>query len=197
MKRDIIELHRRAVRDFENRVGSVGTEAWNRPTPCTDWDVRALVNHVVGEDLWTIPLLEGQTIAQVGDVFDGDLLGERPHHAAREAMDAAVTAFAEPGVLDRTVHLSFGDTPAGEYAWQLFADHLVHGWDLAVATDGDTRLDPELVDACAEWFEPIEDLYRKAGATGDRPDLPAGADAQTRLLAAFGRDSRWASPDGG
>jgi uncharacterized protein (TIGR03086 family) len=193
MKRDIIDLHRRAVREFEGRVDPIGGDAWTRPTPCLDWDVRALVNHVVGEDRWTVPLLEGRTIAQVGDALDGDLLGDRPHHAAHEAMDAAVAAFAEPGVLDRTVHLSFGDASAEEYAWQLFADHLIHAWDLAAATDGDDRLDPALVDACAKWFVPMEETYRKAGVIGDRPDLPADADAQARLLAAFGRDPRWAS----
>jgi uncharacterized protein (TIGR03086 family) len=195
MERDIIELHRRAVREFDDRVGQVGGDAWARPTPCLDWDVRALVNHVVGEDRWTVPLLAGQTIEQVGDALDGDLLGDEPQHATRAAMDAAVAAFAEPGVLNRTVHLSFGDAPADEYAWQLFADHLVHAWDLAAATDGHARLDPELVDACAEWFGPMEEMYRKAGVVGDRPDLPADADAQARLLAAFGRDARWATPD--
>lgn len=195
MERDIIELHRRSVREFESRVDSIPGDAWPRPTPCLDWDVQALVNHVVGEDLWTAPMLEGKTIEEVGDAFDGDLLGAEPRRAARSAMDEAVAAFAVPGVLNRTVHLSFGDAPAEEYAWQLFADHLIHAWDLAAATDGDDRLDPELVDACAEWFGPMEEMYRKAGAIGTRPDLPADADAQARLLAAFGRAAHWATPE--
>jgi uncharacterized protein (TIGR03086 family) len=195
MERDIIELHRRAMREFEDRVDAVGGGVWTRPTPCLDWDVRDLVNHVVGEDRWTIPMLQGKTIAQVGDALEGDLLGAEPLRAAHKAMGTAVSAFAEPGVLERTVHLSFGDAPAEEYAWQLFADHLVHAWDLAAATDGDDRLDPDLVDACAEWFGPMEEMYRKAGAIGARLDLPADAGAQARLLAAFGRDARWAPPE--
>ena len=194
MEHDIIELHRRAVREFEGRVDAIPGDAWQRPTPCLDWDVRALVNHVVGEDRWTVPLLEGKTIAQVGDALDGHLLGAEPRRAAREAMDAAIAAFAAAGVLNRTVHLSFGDAPAGEYAWQLFADHLIHAWDLAAAVDGDDRLDPELVDACTEWFGPMEEMYRKAGAIGTRPGVPADADAQARLLAAFGRSAHWAIP---
>jgi uncharacterized protein (TIGR03086 family) len=70
---------------------------------------------------------------------------------------------------------------------QLFADHLVHGWDLARAIGADERLDPELVDACARWFTEMEDGYRSSGAIGPRPEAPPGADPQTRLLAAFGR----------
>ena len=56
----------------------VGEDQWGAPTPCADWDVRELVNHVAGEDLWTAPLLEGSTIEEVGDRFDGDLLGDDP-----------------------------------------------------------------------------------------------------------------------
>ena len=50
-------------------------------------------------------------------------------------------------------------------------------------------MDPELVDACAVWFEQMEAVYRGGGVIADRPDVPDGADAQTRLLAAFGRQA--------
>jgi uncharacterized protein (TIGR03086 family) len=89
--------------------------------------------------------------------------------------------------MDRTVHLSFGDFPGREYAMQLFADHLIHAWDLARAIGADERLDAELVAACTTWFAPVEEAYRSAGAIADRPPVPDGADAQTRLLAMFGR----------
>jgi uncharacterized protein (TIGR03086 family) len=85
------------------------------------------------------------------------------------------------------VHLSFGDFPGRDYTMQLFADLLVHGWDLARAIGADERLDPELVEVCASWFTPLEETYRGAGAIGPRPEVPPDADAQTRLLAAFGR----------
>jgi uncharacterized protein (TIGR03086 family) len=85
------------------------------------------------------------------------------------------------------VDLSSGPTPAREYVSQLFADHLVHAWDLARAIGADERLDPELVAACADWFASMEELYRSIGAIGPRPEIPPGADAQATLLAAFGR----------
>ena len=67
---------------------------WSAPTPCADWDVRQLVNHVVGEDRWTKPLVNGRTIAEVGGSLDGDLLGDQPVAAARSAADEAVEAVA-------------------------------------------------------------------------------------------------------
>lgn len=189
MADDVIALHRKACEGFGVLVHAVPVDQWSAPTPCSDWDVRALVGHVVGEDLWTPPLLAGRTIADVGDAFDGDLLGTDPVPAWDAALAGALEAAAEPGVAGRTVHLSFGDFPGEEYLRQLLADHLVHGWDLAVATGGDTALDPELVAACADWFAGIEDAYRGAGVVGPRAEVASDADLQSRLLAAFGRRS--------
>jgi len=192
----VTDLHRRSVEAFTALVESVGDEAWAGPTPCSDWDVRALVNHVVNEDLWTVPLMEGATIEEVGSRFDGDLLGTSPAAVARAAGDTATIAAASGIVGGRVVHLSFGDTPAEEYAYQLAADHVIHGWDLAAATGADRALDPELVTALAAWFTDREELYRGAGAIGPRPDGDAAAsdDPQDRLLAAFGRDPGWSPP---
>lgn len=186
---NVAELHRRACERFGDHVRAVHPDQWVTPTPCADWNVRELVNHVTGEDLWTAPLMAGATIAEVGNKFDGDVVGDEPAAAYLRAADEAVAAVSAKGALERTVHLSFGDCPGSEYAMQLFADHLVHGWDLAHAIGADERLDPELVQACAEWFAANEEGYRSSGAIGPRPQIPADADPQTALLAAFGRNA--------
>lgn len=187
---DVATLHRRTVQSWEALVDGIPADGWNNATPCTGWTVRDLVNHVVGEELWAVPLMDGKTIAEVGGRFDGDVLGESPadtcHAAAADAMRSVDEALPRGG----KVHLSYGDEDAEEYARQLAADHLVHGWDLAVATGGDARLDPELVAAVAEWFSEREDLYRAGGAIG--PHVDRSGDPQTELLASFGRDARWA-----
>lgn len=187
---DVVSLHRRSVQEFLDRVHAVRADQWDGETPCTDWNVRELVNHVVGEDLWTVPMMGGATIEEVGDRFDGDVLGDDPKTTADRAGAAAVSAMTEPGAVDRTVHLSFGDTPAEEYAWQLCADHLIHGWDLAAATGGATTLDPELVGEVGRWFAAREEMYRAAGVIG--PHVPESNETpQSKLLAAFGRDEHW------
>jgi len=181
------DLYRRASDSFGARVHAVRSEQWDLPTPCTEWDVRTLVNHVVGENRWAVPLFGGGTIAEVGDRLDGDLLGADPTAAWDESASGAVSVVDEMGAMERTVHLSFGDFPGSEYAMQLFADLLVHGWDLARATGQDETLDPELVTACAEWFAALAPAYREAGAVASRPTVPDDADPQTLLLAEFGR----------
>jgi uncharacterized protein (TIGR03086 family) len=185
----LAELHSRAVDGFGARVDAVTPGQWSDPTPCADWDVRTLVNHVVGENVWTAPLFEGATIAEVGDRFDGDLLGDDPKEAWADSAGQAKAAVSGDGALGRTVHLSFGDTPAPEYVMQLTADYVVHAWDLARAVGADERLDPELVDVVATWFAEREDAYRSAGAIGPKAETTDGADAQAHLLAVFGRSS--------
>lgn len=180
-------LYQRASDVFDAPIRGVRPDQWTAPTPCAEWNVRQLVNHVVVEDLWMPPLLAGQTIAEIGDRFDGDQLGQDPVASWDAAVTAARAAAAQPDAVSRTVHLSYGDESAAEYLMQMFADHLIHGWDLATAIGGDTRLPADLVDACAAWFSEREALFRAGGAIGDRLPVPDDADPQTRLLAAFGR----------
>lgn len=177
----------RAVDGLARRWSEVRPDQWDQPTPCADWDVRALLNHVVGELLWMPLLLAGQTIAEVGDRFDGDVMGAGPKEVASTAAAAALRAAAEPGVLERTVHLSFGDVPGVEYLNQVTSDVVIHTWDLARAVGGDEHLDEELVGEVAGFLLPQVDGWRAAGAFGPAIDVPPGADAQSRLLAHTGR----------
>ena len=184
---DLVSLFERAVDEFARRVEEVGADQWGLATPDDDWDVRALVNHLVVEDLWAPPLLEGRTLAEVGDRFDGDQLGDDPVATWERASAAAVAAVGETGVLDRTVHVSFGDIPGHEYVSQLTCDHVIHAWDLARAVGADERLDPELVEFAYGFLEPQVDGWRSAGVFGPRVDVPGDADRQTRLIALSGR----------
>lgn len=188
---DLTTLHRRTVQSWQARVEAVGPDQWGLPTPCTGWTVQDLVNHVVGEERWTVPLMQGSTIEEVGTSLDGDLLGEEPARAASAAAEEAVAVVDDRLPEGGKVHLSYGDEDKGEYIRQLCADHLVHGWDLAVATGGDTRMDPDLVADVAAWFADREELYRSSGAIGAHVDRHG--DPQTELLASFGRDAAWAA----
>jgi uncharacterized protein (TIGR03086 family) len=186
---DLNEMYRRTVEGWSTQVARVGPDQWDLPTPCSDWTVRDLVNHVTGEDLWTVPLLEGSTIEEVGDRFDGDLLGDDPPTTALRAADDAVAAVAGRLPAGGTVQLSYGEERLEEYVSQLAADHLVHGWDLAAAIDGSRDLDPDAVAQVADWFAEREEIYRSVGAIGPRPG--GYDDRQDDLIAGFGRDPGW------
>jgi len=181
-----IDMHRRAVETFGQRVMAVGPDDWDRPTPCSEWTVRDLVRHLVYEELWAPPLLTGATIAEIGDRFEGDILGTEPQAAWKEAA-AAVLDAATADSLGRTVHLSFGDFPGSEYLGQLTADHVIHAWDLARGTGGDERLDADLVQFVHDFMAPQVAQWAAAGVFAAPVEVPPDADLQTRLLAMTGR----------
>ncbi|HUR52357.1 MAG TPA: TIGR03086 family metal-binding protein [Mycobacteriales bacterium] len=162
-------------------------EAWSRPTPCADWDVRALLQHVVSELAWIAPLVEGRTIAEVGNELEGDLLGADPLGAFHHHCRAAHEALEQPGALERTVHLSFGDYSGAYYADQVGGDVLVHAWDLARALGRDDTLPDDLVAWGEQWAAAVLSQFGPSEYFATPPAVPDDADRQTRFLASLGR----------
>lgn len=187
---DLVELHGRCGRRFAALVAGVRPEQWHDDTPCSEWDVLALVHHLLYEQRWVPSVCEGLTIEQVGDRFEGDLMGENaaawPGLLA-SAIEEAHAAVARPGVLDRTVHLSFGDAPGEEYVTQLTADLAIHGWDLARATGQDEAIDPGAVALLLAWAQANADLLAASGMFGSRIDVPLDTPDDVRLLGLLGR----------
>ncbi len=184
------DAYERSLTSFDAILAQLPEGApWEAPTPCSEWDVRTLVNHVVGEDRWVPALLAGRTIADVGESLSGDLLGDDPGAAWRSAR-ATASAAAAATPADRPVTLSFGTVPVSEYLWQLAADHLLHGWDLAVAIGAGSPSDAGLIGSVSAWFAEREDDYRRAGAIGPPVPVAAGASTLNRLVARFGRSPR-------
>ena len=176
-----------ATDTFDEKVHQVPDDRWSAPTPCSEWDVRTLVNHVVGEQLWVVPLMAGKTVADVGSELDGDLLGADPLAAWHHACGPAHESFAAPGALDGTVHLSYGDEHAAGYCDQLTFDALVHAWDLARGAGLADELPADLVEWGIGWATPILGMLTGSGLFGEPLTVADGADAQTRLLALVGR----------
>lgn len=185
---DPIERHGRAVAGFTAVVECVGAERWGLPTPCPEWDARAVVEHVIGfhEFLLLRPL---------------GVRAHRPRHGPEArwlATEAAIRrVLADPERLGDDAEYFDGvrRSPA-EVLAALATDTLIHTWDLARAVGAPARLDPEL----------CELSYRElagSGAPGDRSDLfgpavavPSGADIEDRLLGLVGRDPGWRAAPG-
>jgi len=185
---ELKDLYQQASDRFGEHVAAVGDGQWHAPTPCTDWDVRVLVNHLVSENRWLPPLLAGKTIGDVGSTLDGDLLGDDPKAAWKDSVAETNHAVGEVP-LDRTVHLSYGDVPAEHYIFEVTTDLAIHGWDLARAIGADESIPTDLVDALYEHYKPREDRLKASGLFGPKVEPPSGADRRTELLAVFGREA--------
>ncbi len=186
----LVELHGRCGRQFAALVAGVRPGQWHGGTPCSEWDVRTLVHHLLYEQRWVPPLLEGLTMEQVGDRFEGDLMGGDPSAwpgLLAASIEEAHAAVAQPGTLDRAVHLSYGDATGREYVTQLTTDLAIHAWDLARATGQDDALDSGAVALMLPWAEANSDSLAGSGMFGSRVDTGPNAPDDVRLLGLLGR----------
>lgn len=186
-----LELHRWGIARSCDVVAAIRDDQWTDPTPCEQWNVRDIVNHLTTENRWVPRLLDGARIDDVGDELSGDLLGDDPIRAHDGAARAA-QAKAEEVALDRTVHLSFGDVPAGFFLQQRAVDLTVHAWDLAAATGQHTAIDDDVAEALRELTQPmLSPEVREAGVFGPEVEVGDQAPAAHRLLGLLGRDPAW------
>ncbi|WP_328301664.1 TIGR03086 family metal-binding protein [Streptomyces sp. NBC_00435] len=184
----LLDRHAEALTLFGQYVHAVSDAQWDAPTPCGEWSVRDLVNHVTAEQLWIPPLVtDGRTVEDIGGTFNGDVLGTDPGAAWDEASAAAHTAFEIPGAMERTVLLSYGPALGSAYCSELTADCVVHSWDLARAIGADDRLPDGLVEFSIKEVMPYADGLAASGMYAAPLEVPAGANAQTRLLGLLGR----------
>ncbi|MGW4028927.1 TIGR03086 family metal-binding protein [Streptomyces sp. NPDC004838] len=191
MENDVTALlsrHSEALELFTDRVHAVRPDQWDNATPCTDWSVRDLVNHLTAEQLWVPDLVtNGSTVAQVGDAYEGDVLAAHPRAAWDTAARGARRAFGKPGALERTVWLSYGETPAVAYCAQMTTDAVVHAWDLSRAIGASERLPEALVAFALQEVTPYASELSKSGLFAPPIEPPPGDSQQTRLLALLGR----------
>ncbi|MGE0878222.1 MAG: TIGR03086 family metal-binding protein [Acidimicrobiia bacterium] len=158
-------------------------------TPCSQWNVRDLLNHVTGGGHMFAAGLRGDAIEiPAGPV---DLLGDDHRRAFHSAIDAFSTALAQTDGLDKPVTLPFGTVPA-EIALRLAAgDLLVHGWDLATATGQRFEPPAEFIRAVEGFYRAaVTDEMRAAGLFAPLNDAPADATPLERLVAFAGRSPR-------
>lgn len=174
-----------AAKEFGSRVLAIPDDSWDRPTPCTDWTVRELVGHLVTEHLWAVELLQGATLSEVGDRFDGDVLGDDPKSSWMRAINDSMDAFAAVGV-DQTVHLSVGEAPLEKYAAEMLLDLIVHAWDLARGAGLSEDLDADVVAHSLEYVNAHAGDFADTGMFAD-PIRVDSQDPQVRLLGLLGR----------
>lgn len=175
-----------AIRTSRDVLAAVQADQLTLPTPCTQWDVAQLINHLVGAQHF---FHNGVTGAAAGgdspDFASGDYLAEYDRASA-----AALAAFAEDGAMERTLTLPWGEMPGAAFMGMAVTDTLAHGWDLAKATGQSTDLAPELASAVLEQSRTtVPPGFRSEDGAifGLEQDAPADATAADKLAAFLGR----------
>jgi uncharacterized protein (TIGR03086 family) len=154
-------------------ISNIAPNQWGDPTPCTEWDVRALVDHLIGGNARFTAALSGQA--------------GRPDGYA-DSTERMLAAFRAPGALDRVVEVPFGKVPATVALHLRLADVMVHGWDLARATGQHAEYPEDVVEQALAFS-----LAALPAVRSDRspfaPPQPVDDDAPAleRLAACLGR----------
>jgi uncharacterized protein (TIGR03086 family) len=170
-------------------VGAVTADQWGKPTPCPDWTVRQLLDHLVGGNRTAARVLRGEAPAPGAAGRGEDQLGSDPVAAFRTSADELLAALRAPGVLDRPHTLPAGTLPGRAVVHLRTVEALVHGWDLARATGRRLAFPDELVEQelafSRDLLGRLPEGRRPFGATRAVAD---DAPAIDRLAALLGRD---------
>lgn len=200
----IVELHRRSVASARTVIDRLTLDDLDRPTPCGDWVLRDLLEHMAGQDHGFAAALTAARDGADIDLasFHPRPLGAAPATTLATGLDDVVTAFVGADESDLSVLMpEFGSrVPAPVLVSMHLVDTLVHGWDVAAAVGvADcyvAGLDEEAVVAGLSAVEqvPTDEESRSAPGAPFGPVLaaPDTADAWTRTLTLLGRDPAWA-----
>jgi uncharacterized protein (TIGR03083 family) len=170
-----VDLLARACAETQGIVEHVSSEQLELPTPCADWLVRDLIEHIVG-----------------AAGFFADIAGADPEEG--DSFRRVVAGFSAPGAMERVMALPTGPAPGSRCIEVATGEIFVHGWDLATATGQPVSSDDGVAEAllssgwlalCAEVREADPSVFTPA------IDVPRDAPATDRLVAFLGRDPAW------
>lgn len=186
---DNIALMQQVVDETTKVVNHVSPGQLGNPTPCTEWTVRDILNHITGgATMFAISAEQGSVPDEViGQLMGGDNIGDDPQAAWAKAADRAMAAFRTPGVLDKMVKLPFGEMPAGIALNIAIFDVLTHAVDIARSTE-QTVDETELVEtALGLGRQMVGPELRQPGVFDAEQPVADDAPPADRLLAFAGR----------
>lgn len=176
MQPDLLDLYTR-VSAWTNQLAAGAKDKLDARTPCDEWDVRTLLNHMVDTQRYFVDKARGKDVTPPSP-NPPDIVGADPAKDLESAQAELREAFSDPAVREKT----------GMALGIAFSDQLLHGWDLARATGQDATMPEGLAEGGYEFLHGrFTDEQRKGFF---KPEVPVGPDAsaQERLLAYTGRD---------
>ena len=165
-------------------ISNIRADQWSAPTPCPDWTVRQVVNHLIGMNRVFAALLAGQPPPPRPSA---DHVEDDPVGAYRDSAAALQAAFGRPGVLERTYRGPLGTATGAERLQIRLYDLLAHGWDLAQATEQPADLPEDLAEQSLAFARTQLTEQARPGRFGPAQIVDEQASAIERLVAFLGR----------
>lgn len=180
---EIVDALDRTFQHTQGVIAGVTPDQYDNATPCPDWDVRALLEHLVG-------VVAGLGAAVGGEPPAGPFeLAPDPAAQFAEVSKSALAAWGAPGALDQTVDAGPGPMPARVLGAINLLDTATHTWDLATATGQPSVLPDEVAAAALEASRQVISPQMRAGRFGPEVTVVGVDDLHDtdRLVAFLGR----------
>jgi uncharacterized protein (TIGR03086 family) len=166
-------------------VSRAKPDQMSAPTPCTEFDTRTLINHVINSNYGLAESAKGNAPQFAAE--PPDLVGQDPAGAYEQSANAVLAAFGQPGAVERRFQIPGVDRPGPELIRIALAETVLHRWDLARAIGQSTQIDPQVAEeVLATGKASLTDELRK-GSFNPEVKIPDDAPVQDRLVAFFGR----------
>ncbi|MFD7924284.1 TIGR03086 family metal-binding protein [Streptomyces sp. NPDC059740] len=172
-------------------VSTVEDGQLGAPTPCHEFDVRRLINHLIA---WS-PIIEGVGLRaplasgrpdEQTDHMTGDWRAEYLRW-----IDRSLTAWKPDAAWEGVADLGFIQVPATVIGGKTLCEFVLHGWDLARATGQPFDCDPAVAEATLRLVEETAEETRQHGMFGSAVAVPETSSALERALAVSGRNPGW------
>ena len=173
---DLLDLYERASGWTASKVAGA-TSKLDASTPCEQWDVRTLLNHMLETQKYFVGAARGEDVSPPA-ASPPELLGDDPRADFERVRSEMLNTYGAPGVIDKT----------GPSLGIAFSDQLLHGWDLAQATDQDTTMPEGLPEAAFEMIHGRFTDDQRKGIFKPEIDVAVTSSAQDKLLAYTGRN---------
>lgn len=195
----VIEAVQSAARLAAGAVAAVAPAAFGAPTPCPDYDLRTLLDHLAWDALLARraatrtplerdgsspglpPFLVGVRIESWGDVIGRELV-------------TAADAWADPAAWEGQTVIGTTPMDAGVVGPMILAEFVLHGWDVAQASGAAYDVSPAVGAHTLAAVEGLASMGRESGRFGPEVPVPADAPAFDRALALSGRSPGWSAP---
>lgn len=200
LRGEVVARFNSASADFAAHLGDVKSNQWTWPTPCSEWNVRQLVNHVTRGNLNFASLLRGQNAEGFVRMRDEDALHDDPVASFARSVSVCSSSFSKGNALQTVLDYPLGSITGCQALAIKTTDTLIHTWDLARSIDRDDRLSTEMV----EWanqnlhliYADLPETPVSHTTSGRFFALPLPGQASTQstqdaLLNLFGRSTDW------
>lgn len=174
--------------DFVQACEAIAEDDWTRGTPCAEWNLAQLIDHVTGGNWFTSHLLDGEradeALAEARSSFAG---GHASKADAISAMEEMTTSFNGPGALTRSIDHVVGPLTGHQALRLRLQDLIIHTWDIKQTIDPPASLPPSFVEWGHEELRRSDSLTAKHFGAVRIDSEVESENGEARYLAAFGR----------